>query len=129
MFDFIYNRLYFVKKRIYFAFFKMLIVLMLFGIVLETFIDNKTSITGTNFKDIMELIIIFIGPYAISLFLKANENNFLSNRNKDEIENLYKSYNKIKSTSFVSSSDSSDLEEDTKLLGTKLKTYRSLAHS
>lgn len=129
MFDFIYYRLYFVKKRIYFAFFKMLIVLMLFGIVLETFIHNKTSITGTNFKDIMELIIIFIGPYAISLFLKANENNFLTNRNKDEIENSYKSYYKIKSTSFVSSSDSSDLEEDTKLCRTKLKTYRSLSHS
>lgn len=108
----------------------MLIVLMLFFIALETFIDNKTSITETDFKDIMELIIIFIGPYAISLFLKANENNFLSNKNKNDIEKLYKSYNKTKSTSFASLSDSSDLEEDTKLLGgTKLKTYRSLSHS
>lgn len=92
MFDFIYKRLFFVKKRLYFAFFKMLIVFMFFLIVLETFIDNKSSITGTNVKDIMELIIIFIGPYAISIFLKGNEDNFLSNENKEEIEKLYESY-------------------------------------
>lgn len=99
MFDFIYKRLFFVKKRLYFVFFKMLIVFMFLLIVFETFLDNKTLITGTNYKDIMELIIIFIGPYAISLFLKANEDYFLSNKNKDEIKKLYKSYNETTSDS------------------------------
>lgn len=93
MFDFIYKRLFFVNKRLYFALFKILVVFMFFLIVLETFIDNKSSITGTNFSYIMELIIILIGPYAISLFLKGNEDNFLSNENKEEIEKLYESYN------------------------------------
>lgn len=93
MFDFIYKRLFFVNKRLFFALFKILVVFMFFLIVLETFIDNKSSITGTNFSYIMELIIILIGPYAISLFLKGNEDNFLSNENKEEIEKLYESYN------------------------------------
>lgn len=95
MFDFIYKRLFFVKKRFYFVFFKMFIVFMFFLIVLEIFIDNKLLIIGINVKDIMELIIIFIGLYVILIFLKGNEDNFFSNENKEEIEKLYELYYEI----------------------------------
>lgn len=124
MFNFIYKRLYFVKKRLYFAFIKMFVVLMFVLIVLGTFKANKNSITGTNFKDVMELIIIFIGPYAISLFLKASEINYLTNKNKLEIEKSYKSFDRTKPTTNVAlSSYPTDLGESTKLLETKHKSY------
>lgn len=117
MFNFIYKRLYFVKKRLYFAFFKMFVVLMFVLIVLGTFQANKNSITGTNFKDVMELIIVFIGPYAISLFLKASEINYLTYRNKLEIEKSYKSFDRSKlTTNVVSTSYPTDSGETTKLL-------------
>lgn len=124
MFNFIYKRLYFVKKRLYFAFFKMFVVLMFVLIVLGTFKANKNSITGTNFKDVMELIIIFIGPYAISLFLKASEINYLTNKNKLEIEKSFKSFDRTKPTTNVASTSyPTDLGETTKLLKTKHKPY------
>lgn len=65
----------------------------------------------------MELIIVFIGPYAISLFLKASEINYLTYRNKLEIEKSYKSFDRSKlTTNVASTSYPTDSGETTKLL-------------
>lgn len=63
-------------------------------ITIETLIDNQSSLTGSDFKDILELVLVIIGPYAVSLFLKANKEEFLSDKNKLEIEGLYDLYTK-----------------------------------
>lgn len=94
MFDFIYKRLFFVKKKLYYFIFKFLIVFMYLFITIETLIDNQSSLTGSDFKDILELVLVIIGPYAVSLFLKANKEEFLSDKNKLEIEGLYDLYTK-----------------------------------
>lgn len=127
MFNCIYKRLYFVKKRLYFAFFKMFVVFMFVLIVLGTFKANKNSITATDFKDVMELIIVFIGPYAISLFLKASEINYLTNKNKLEIEKSFKLFDRTNpTTNDASSSYPTDRGESTKLLETEHKPYYTL---
>lgn len=94
MFDFIYKRLFFVKKKLYYFILKFLIVFMYLFITIETLIDNQSSLTGSDFKDILELVLVIIGPYAVSLFLKANKEEFLSDKNKLEIEGLYDLYTK-----------------------------------
>lgn len=92
MFDFIYQRLLFVRKRLHFMFQKMVIVFMYLFITIETFITNKESLTGPSFQHIVEFLLIIIGPYAISLFLKINKDDFLTDNNKTEIEKEYTCY-------------------------------------
>lgn len=35
---------------------------------METYLTNTQYLTGTNFKDMFEFMLIIIGPYAISGF-------------------------------------------------------------
>lgn len=102
MFDFIYGKILFVKKRLYFLVLKMLIVFMYLFITIETFIINQPSLTGTTFKDMLEYLLIIVGPYAISLFLKASNEDFLTNDNKAEIEKIYKAFVHDKETQYES---------------------------
>lgn len=93
MFDDIYNKLTFVKKRFYFLYLKMIVVLMYLIITTETFITNKTALTGPNFQQILEFSLIIIGPYAISFFLKANKDDFLTEENKRDIKRAFMLFN------------------------------------
>lgn len=93
MFDDVYNKLTFVKKRFYFLYLKMIVVLMYLIITTETFITNKTALTGPNFQQILEFSLIIIGPYAISFFLKANKDDFLTEENKRDIKRAFILFN------------------------------------
>lgn len=68
MFDYIYDKLMFVKKSYYFLTLKMIVVIMYLIITMETYLTNTQYLTGTNFKDMIEFMLIIIGPYAISFF-------------------------------------------------------------
>lgn len=86
MFDAIYDELTFVRKRFYFLYLKVVIVFMYLFITIETFITNTKALTGPNFQQILQFFLIIIGPYAISLFLKANKDDFLTEENKSDIK-------------------------------------------
>lgn len=42
-----------------------------------------------HFRDIFSIILVIIGPYAISFLLKGNKHNFLNTENKSEIRTAY----------------------------------------
>jgi hypothetical protein len=63
MFDYIFEQLNFVKKRFYFFFSKTFIVLAYLIITIETFLRNRSSLTLASFKDVVELLLVLIGPY------------------------------------------------------------------
>lgn len=86
MFDAIYDELTFVKKRFYFLYLKIVVVFMYLFITIETFITNTKALTGPNFQQILQFFLIIIGPYAVSLFLKANKDDFLTEENKRDIK-------------------------------------------
>lgn len=83
-FNQIYWELKFVKRTLYFLILKMFIVFMYIFITIETLITYPKSLDG-SFQDIVGFLLLIIGPYAISLFFKANQENFLSDENKREI--------------------------------------------
>lgn len=83
-FNHIYWELKFVKRTLYFLILKMFIVFMYIFITIETLITYPKSLDG-SFQDIVGFLLLIIGPYAISLFFKANQENFLSDENKREI--------------------------------------------
>lgn len=85
-FDHIYWELKFVKRTLYFLILKMFIVFMYLFITIETLITYPKSLDG-SFQDIVGFLLLIIGPYAISLFFKSNQENFLSEENKREIVN------------------------------------------
>lgn len=58
-------------------------------ITFTTFILNAKSLTGSDFKDILQFLLIIIGPYAIIFFLKANKSDFLTEENKRQIQEAY----------------------------------------
>lgn len=90
MFDFVYGNILFVKKKLYFLILKMMVVFMYLFITIETFITNQPSLTGETFNNMLEFLFIIIGPYAISLFMKASNEDFLTDDNKAEIEKNYR---------------------------------------
>lgn len=81
----IYSELKFVKRTLYFLFLKMFIIFMYLFITIETLITYPKSLDG-SFQNIVGFLLLIIGPYAISLFFKANQENFLTNENKFEIK-------------------------------------------
>lgn len=97
MFDYVYCKMMFVKKKFYFLFLKMVIVFMYLFITIETFITYKKSLNTSNLQAILEFLLIVFGPYAVSFFLKANNNDFLNEENKSEIKNGLKSFKLTKS--------------------------------
>lgn len=91
-FESIYQNLSFTRRKFYTLYLKILVVIIYLFITFETFITNTKSLTGSNFKDILQFLLILIGPYAIVYFLKANDSDFLTEENKTEIRNAFKSY-------------------------------------
>lgn len=89
MFDYVYEQLLFVKRNLYFLYLKMIVIFMYLFITIETFIINRNSLTGSGFKDILEFLLIIIGPYAITLVLKTNKTDTLTEENKTAIKNAY----------------------------------------
>ncbi|XP_062598591.1 uncharacterized protein LOC134260020 [Saccostrea cucullata] len=96
IFDYIFKRLLFVQRRLYFFCMKTIIVFMYLFITIETFLNNKKYLSSASFKDVLEITLVLIGPYAISVFLKANDKNFLTEENKQEIRNIFKTYHRLK---------------------------------
>lgn len=96
LFIYIYGRALFVRKKIYFLFLKMIFIFMYLFITIETFITNQSSLTGTTFKDMLEFLFFIIGPYAISFFLKANKDDFLTTENKTELEEKFGTFYTVK---------------------------------
>lgn len=86
LFDYIYCKMMFVKKKFYFLFLKMVVVFMYLFITIETFITYKKSLNTSNLQTILEFLLIVFGPYAVSFFLKANNKDFLNEENKSEIK-------------------------------------------
>lgn len=95
MFDFIYGKIFFVRKKLYFWVLKMIVVFMYFFIIIEIFIINWIFLIGIMFKDLLEFLLIIVGFYVIFFFLKLNKENFLINDNKVEIDEKYKLFYKI----------------------------------
>lgn len=96
-FNQIYWELKFVKRTLYFLFLKMFIIFMYIFITIETLITYPKSLDG-SFQNIIGFLLLIIGPYAISLFFKANQETFLTDENKFEIRKAYReNINKNKS--------------------------------
>lgn len=115
MFDAIYERLFFVRKRLYLLYVKVCIVTAYLLITIEVLRDEP--IPDFYFQEMFLLVVAASGPYAISLFLKANKDNYLSTKNKFEIEREYayctnKTSNREENIFFPSDSDDSDELQD-----------------
>lgn len=104
-FDAIYWRLFFVRKILYFLYVKMIIVTMYLLITIEVLRDEP--IPDAYFQEMFVLVVAATGPYAISLFLKANKENYLSAKNKIEINREYNFY-RGENYSFPSDNDNTD---------------------
>lgn len=53
---------------------------------------GKISLTIYNFKEVVEVVLLAVGPYAFSLFVKANNDTFFTVDDKQEISREYESY-------------------------------------
>ena len=93
-FTYIYEKLAFVRKKIYILCLKTLVIFMYLFITIETFIRNKNSLNTTSVKSIVEFLLLLISPYAISFFIKTNKGDFLSDENKKEIKQIYEEFEK-----------------------------------
>lgn len=93
-FTYIYEHLDFVRKKIYFLCLKTLVIFMYLFITIETFIRNKNSLNGSSVKSVVEFLLLIISPYAISIFLKTNKGDFLSDENKQEIKQKLEEFEK-----------------------------------
>lgn len=115
MFSAIYGQLLFMRKKLYFVFFKMGTIFAYLYFTIEILRGAQLSINGYNVKDIVELVLVAVGPYAISLFMKAKNDNFLTFVDKQEIETEYKSYMRSRNE-HSSSSRQHTIEESTPLI-------------
>lgn len=102
MFDDIYSKIVFVKRKFYFLCLKMIVVFMYLFITTETFLSHKDSLTEITFQPILEFLLVIFGPYAISFFLKENSGDFLNKDNKREIRNAFMAFKSGKSNKHVS---------------------------
>lgn len=91
-FDAVYEQLLFVNKWLYFLCVKSIVVIVYFVIIVNSFLFDRKSMNAPHFRDIFSIILVIIGPYAISFFLKGNKHNFLNIENKSEIRNAYDFY-------------------------------------
>lgn len=67
-FNVVYENRMFVKKGFYLPYLKVIIVIMYIFITFTTFVLNTKSLTGSDFKDILQFLLIIIRPYAIIFF-------------------------------------------------------------
>lgn len=77
-------------------------------IIVQTFRQNQDSVTEANFDHIIEFLLLILGPYAVSIFLKANNGNFLSDENKSDIKKAFDKYllKHVEAENDIPSSDS-----------------------
>lgn len=61
-------------------------------ITIESFITNQKSLTVISFQDILKFLLIIIGPYTILFFFKANKDDFLTIKNKRNLERFIRKY-------------------------------------
>lgn len=133
MFDAICRKLFFTKKKLYFVFFKLIVIFVYLLIVLQILDDDQLALSGYDIKDIIEVTLASIGPYAISFFLKGNNENFLSDENKLEIKREYDRY-RTQSTTAINEQSSEmnfedsdhcldDLSERMNLIRTETRSY------
>lgn len=59
---------------------------------IDVFRGTQLSLTGYNVQDTAELVLVAVSPYAISLFMKTRNDNFLTFDDKQEITKEYESY-------------------------------------
>lgn len=123
LYVYIYGRLLFVQKKLYILFFKTVVVFMYIFITIETFITNQNSLTGAPFKDLLEFLLIIISPYAVSLFLKGNNNDFLTSDNKKDIEFLFGEFYTKKDSPDTGSETNSSSSANQKAWFSKLIEY------
>lgn len=88
-FDAVYEQLLFVNKWLYFLCVKSIVVIVYFVIIVNSFLFDRKSMNAPHFRDIFSIILVIIGPYAISFLLKGNKHNFLNTENKSEIRTAY----------------------------------------
>lgn len=91
-FDAVYEQLLFVNKWLYFLCVKSIVVIVYFVIIVKSFLFDRKSMNAPHFRDIFSIILVIIGPYAISFFFKGNKHNFLNTENKSEIRIAYDFY-------------------------------------
>lgn len=92
MFDAISKSLFSTRKKLYFVFLKMGVISIYLWIVLQILDNDQLALTGYDIKDIVQIALAAIGPYAISLFLKGNNKSFLTDEDKNEIKKAYNQY-------------------------------------
>lgn len=92
MFSAIYNHIFFMRKKLYFVLYKMGIVYAYLYFMTQILGVGKISGTNYNFREVLEVVLLAVGPYAISLFVKANNDTFLTADDKQEIKREYESY-------------------------------------
>lgn len=88
-FDDICGQLTFMHKKIYFVFVKTLVVCMYLIITIGTFTINREALLGTDVQSIVGILVVIISPYAASLFLKSGNGDYLSDKDKTEINDAY----------------------------------------
>lgn len=65
-FDAVYEQLLFVNKWLYFLCVKSIVVIVYFVIIVNSFLFDRKSMNAPHFRDIFSIILVIIGPYAIS---------------------------------------------------------------
>lgn len=88
-FDDICRQLTFMYKKIYFVFVKTLVVCMYLIITIGTFTKTREALLGTDVQSIVGILVVIISPYAASLFLKSGSGDYLSDKDKAEINSTY----------------------------------------
>lgn len=91
-FDAVYEQLLFVNKWLYFLCVKSIVVIVYFVIIVNSFLLDRKSMNAPHCRDILSIMLVIIGPYAISFFLKGNKHNFLNTENISEIRTAYDFY-------------------------------------
>lgn len=92
LFNSICKKLFFTRKKLYFVILKMAIISIYLYIVLQLLDDDQLALSRYDIKNIVEISLAAIGPYAISFFLKGNNETFLTENDKKEINQGYKEY-------------------------------------
>lgn len=92
MFSAIYSHLFFMRKKLYFVLFKIGIVCAYLIFMTQVLGVGKIAGTNYNIKEVVDVVLLAVGPYAFFLFVKANNDTFLTADDKQEIQRGYKFY-------------------------------------
>ncbi|XP_062622276.1 uncharacterized protein LOC134283814 [Saccostrea cucullata] len=96
------KNLLFAKRKKYFFIMKSFIVVGILVVMIMIFYYSGASKTARNFKEMLELVLFLISPFAISLFVKTNDKEILSECDKKDIEIAYDEFVNVKNASKAS---------------------------